>query len=82
MYWQMQSDMYSRMAGGNPGSTPFEFARMPAAKYFNGRIDLPEAADQLKAYIACFGVRAVIADTREVNFESFKQPSMPWELRR
>src|ERR1035437_10098618 len=73
MYWQMQSDMYFRMAGGWTGISPFEFDRMPVAKYFYGGIDLPEAADQLKAYIARFGVQAVIADPKEANFESFKR---------
>lgn len=74
MYWQLQSDMYFRMAGGYTGEfAPFEFARMPVAKYFYGGIDLPEAGDQLKAYIARFGVQAVIADPNEANFESFKR---------
>ncbi len=73
MYWQMQSDMYFRMAGGWTGISPFEFRRMPVVDYFYGGIDLPEAADQLKAYVARFGVRAVIADPKEANFESFKQ---------
>jgi hypothetical protein len=74
MYWQLQSGMYFRMAGGYTGEfAPFEFARMPVANYFYGGIDLPEAGDQLKAYIARFGVRAVIADPKEENFDSFKQ---------
>lgn len=68
MYWQLQSNMYFRMAGGWTGISPFEFDRMPVAKYFYGGIDLPEAADQLKAYIARFGVQAVIADPKEANF--------------
>jgi len=74
MYWQLQSGMYFRMAGGYTGEfAPFEFARMPVANYFYGGIDLPEAGDQLKAYIARFGVQAVIADPKEENFDSFKQ---------
>ncbi len=73
MYWQLQSDMYFRMAGGWTGFSPFEFRRMPVANYFYGSIDLPEADDQLKAYIARFGVQAVVADPKEANFESFKQ---------
>ncbi len=73
MYWQLQSGMYFRMAGGWTGISPFEFNRMPVAKYFYGGIDLPEPADQLKAYIARFGVQAVIADPKEANFESFKR---------
>ncbi len=68
MYWQLQSDMYFRMAGGWTGFAPFEFRRMPAANYFYGGINLAEAGDQLKAYIARFGVRAVIADPKEANF--------------
>ena len=73
MYWQLESDMYFRMAGGWTGIAPFEFARMPVANYFYGGIDLPEAGDQLKAYIARFGVQAIIADPIEANFETFKQ---------
>lgn len=73
MYWQFRSDMYFRLAGGYTGEfAPFEFARMPVANYFYGGIDLPEGGDQLKAYIARFGVRAVIADPKEAHFESFK----------
>ena len=68
MYWQANSDMYFRMAGGWTTTTPFEFVRMPVVKYFYGAIDLPEAADQLKAYIARFGVQAVVADPNETNF--------------
>ena len=73
MYWQLQSGMYFRMAGGYTGEfAPFEFARMPVANYFYGGIDLPEAGDQLKTYIARFGVQAVIADPKEENFDTFK----------
>jgi hypothetical protein len=73
MYWQLQSDMYFRMAGGYTGEfAPFEFTRMPVANYFYGGIDLPEPGEQLKAYLARFGARAVIADPNEENFPSFK----------
>ncbi len=73
MYWQLQSDMYFRMAGGYTGEfAPFEFARMPVANYFYGAVDLPEAGDQLKAYIARFGVQAVVVDPKEAHFESFQ----------
>jgi hypothetical protein len=73
MYWQFRSDMYFRMAGGYTGVPPFEFDRMPVVNYFFGGIDLPEAGDQLKAYIARFGVQAIIADPTEENFDSFKR---------
>ena len=72
MYWQLASDMYFRMAGGWTGYAPFEFTRMPVANYFYGGIDLPESGEQLKAYLARFGARAVIADPNEKNFASFK----------
>ncbi len=73
MYWQMQSDMYFRMAGGYTGEfAPFEFARMPVANYFYGALDLPETGDQLKAYIARFRVQAVVADPKEAHFDSFQ----------
>ena len=73
MYWQLRSDMYFRMAGGWTGIMPFEFLRMPVLNYFYGGIDLPEAADQLKAFIARFGVRAVIADPTDVDFPIWQQ---------
>jgi hypothetical protein len=41
--------------------------------YFSGGIDLPEAGDQLKAYIARFCVRAVVADPKEANFPIWQQ---------
>jgi hypothetical protein len=68
MYWQSRSDMYFKMAGGWTGSAPFEFARMPVMNYFYGGIDLPEAGDQLRAYLAHFEVDAVIADPTDLHF--------------
>lgn len=65
MYWQAQTGMYFRMAGGWTGVTPFEFERMPAINFFYGANDLPEAADQVKAYLARFEVRAILADPRD-----------------
>jgi hypothetical protein len=65
--------MYFRMAGGWTGRSPFEFERMPVVDYFFGAIDLPEASDQLKAYVARFEVQSIIADPDEAHFDSFKQ---------
>ena len=73
MYWQARSDMYFRMAGAWTGVMPFEFQRMPIVNYFYGGIDLPEAGDQLKAYLARFDVDAVVADPAEANFPIFQQ---------
>ena len=75
MYWQSQSDMYFRLAGGYTGEfAPFEFQRMPVVNYFYGGIDLPEAGDQLKSYLARFDVQAIVADPAEANFSIFEQP--------
>lgn len=73
MYWQARSDMYFRMAGAWTGVTPFEFQRMPLVNYFYGGIDLPEAADQLKTYLARFDVQAVVADPTEANFSIWQR---------
>jgi hypothetical protein len=73
MYWQARADMYFRMAAGWTITSPFEFVRMPAVNYLFGEIDLPEVADQLKAYIARFGVRALIANEAEKKFPIWQQ---------
>jgi hypothetical protein len=73
MYWQARTDMFFRMAGGWTITSPFEFVRMPVVNYLCGEIDLPEAADQLKAYIARFDVRAVIADQSVSEFPIWQQ---------
>ncbi|MBF6567617.1 MAG: hypothetical protein IVW54_01925 [Candidatus Binataceae bacterium] len=65
MYWQAATNMYFRMAGGYTGLTPFEFEQMPAVGFLSRQIDLPEAGDQLKAYIARFGVQAVFLDEKD-----------------
>jgi hypothetical protein len=72
MYWQMQSDMYFRMAGGWTGISPFEFNRMPIVSFFYGQTDLPEAGDQLKAYLARFAVTAIVADPSYERFDTFR----------
>jgi hypothetical protein len=72
MYWQMQSDMYFRMAGGWTGFSPFEFRQMPIVSLFSGQTDLPEAGDQLKAYLARFAVTAVVADPSSERFDTLE----------
>lgn len=72
MYWQVVTDMYFRMAGGWTGWSPFEFERMPIVNYLHGAMDLPEAADQLKTYLARFEVRAIIADPGDSHFDSWQ----------
>jgi hypothetical protein len=72
MYWQASSGMYFRMAGGWTGVTPFEFERMPAVNLFYGANDLPEAADQMKAYLAHFEVRTILVDPNDFRFIAWK----------
>jgi len=72
MYWQLQSDMYFRMAGGWTGTSPFEFRRMPIVGFFYGQTDLPEAGDQLKAYLARFDVAAILADPSYERFDTLE----------
>ncbi len=72
MYWQAKSDMYFRMADGWTGIVPFRFARMPIVNFFEGADDLPEPGEQLKTYIAHFGVKAVIVDPADSRFKTFQ----------
>jgi len=72
MYWQAQSDMYFRMAGGWTRNSPFEFVRMPIVDLFYGQTDLPEAGDQLKAYLARFDVTAIVADPSYERFDTLE----------
>jgi hypothetical protein len=72
MYWQARSDMYFRMAGGWTGVVPFQFARMPIVNFFEGADDLPEPVDQLKSYLAHFGVNAIVADPTDGRFKAFQ----------
>jgi hypothetical protein len=72
MYWQAKSDMYFKMAGGWTGVTPFQFARMPVVNFFEGADDLPEPVDQLKTYLARFGVTAIVADPTDPRFAAFQ----------
>ncbi len=62
--WHVLSDGI-RMDGNYRRSSSH---RMPLFNYFYGQIDLPEAGDQLKAYLARFGVTAVVADPSGENF--------------
>jgi len=68
MYWQARSAMSFRMASGYTGPWPPEFEQMPTAQFLYGAIDLPERVDQLKAYVARFGVEAILADEQEPLF--------------
>jgi hypothetical protein len=69
MLWQATAQMSFRMASGYTSVTPFEFDRLPIVSFFVGAIDLPEAVDHLKAFIASKQVSAIVADTSDPGFE-------------
>ena len=67
MTWQLESGWYFRMAGGYVGSPPIEFRRWPVVRTFY-RIDttvLPDADEQLKAFLGAHRADAVLVDNRE-----------------
>ncbi len=65
MYWQALTGLYFRMAGGYTGPWQLVLAPMPVAQYLYAADDLPEAGDQLKAYLARFHVEAIAADEQD-----------------
>jgi hypothetical protein len=72
MLWQSSTDMYFRMAGGWTGPIPFDYGRLPIVDFFMGGYDVPEAGEQLKAFVAHFGVDAVVADARDSRLRFWK----------
>jgi hypothetical protein len=65
--WQVTTDMYFRMAGGYVGyalPVPTEHSRWPIMAGLYGVAGVPEAGDQLKAYLANHDVSAVIVGPR------------------
>jgi hypothetical protein len=68
MLWQAQANMSFRMAEGYTTRKPFAFARLPIVSFFSGSIDLPEAPDHLKAFIASKRVSTIVADPADPNF--------------
>jgi len=61
MLWQAESDMYDRMAGGYvSASTPEAFLAWPITNYFLHGDAIPDAEDQLKAFLSAHDVRTVL----------------------
>ncbi len=60
MLWQAESLMYFRMAGGWLGPEPAEFEHWPIVQAFLSSVLMPEADSQLKAFLAHYGVEAVL----------------------
>ena len=69
MLWQLESGWHFRMAGGYAGNPPLGFRQWPIVRAFYrvGRVELPAAGDQLKAFLAAHGATAVLVDDREAE---------------
>jgi hypothetical protein len=69
MMWQLQSRWYFRMAGGYAGNPPLEFRQWPIVRVFYriGTVALPDAGDQLKAFLATHDAASVLVDNREAG---------------
>ena len=67
MLWQAETAMYFRIAGGWTGLVPPEFDTWPIVDVLNAGACLPDADNQLKAFLANHGVSAVVVCDREKN---------------
>ena len=64
MMWQASTAMYFRMAGGYTGMTPREFQRWPIVSAMETMTAIPDAAEQMRAFMAAHGADAVIVDEK------------------
>jgi hypothetical protein len=67
LLWQAETDMYFRMAGGYTGVMPPEFESWPIVDAIYAGVYLPDADNQLKAFLANHDVSAIIVSDREEN---------------
>jgi hypothetical protein len=65
LLWQAQTDIYFRMAGGYTGVMPPEFESWPIVDAMYAGVYLPDADNQLKAFLANHDVSAVIVSDQE-----------------
>jgi hypothetical protein len=73
MLWQATAQMSFRMASGYTSVTPLQFNRLPIVNYLSGAIDLPEAAEHLKAFIASKHVSMIVAAIDDPNFAMWQK---------
>jgi hypothetical protein len=71
MLWQAEAGMAFRMASGYTTRTPFEFDRLPIVSFFFGAIDLAEADEHLKAFVAEHGISAIVVDLDDPHLNSW-----------
>jgi len=60
MLWQAASDMYFAIVGGWTMPKPREYESWPITTSFSRGTSIPDAGDQLKAFMAAHGATAVI----------------------
>jgi len=68
MQWQLATDMYFRLAGGYIGLSPLappEYARWPILAALYDVAGVPDASDQLKAFLAHEQVAAIIVGPKK-----------------
>lgn len=68
MQWQLATDMYFRLAGGYIGLSPLappEYARWPIMAALYDVAGVPDASDQLKAFLAHEQVAAIIVGPKK-----------------
>jgi len=67
MLWQAETGMYYRMASGYTGITPREFESWPISGAFSTQTLIPDAREQLLAFMAAHDAGAVIVDDRHLE---------------
>ena len=77
MLWQASADMNFRMASGYTSIVPARFKRFPAVKFFLGAIDLPEAGEQVKAFVALHDIGAIAIDDTDPELAAWRRAIDP-----
>ena len=66
MLWQAETKMSFTMAGGYTGITPRESERWPIVGAFSTKTLIPDAAVQLRAFMATHSVDTIVVDDRHL----------------
>jgi len=80
MLWQASADLQFRMASGYTSIVPPGFKRFPAVKFFLGAIDLPEAGEQVKAFVALHDIGAIAIDDADPDLAAWHRAIDPMGL--
>ena len=74
MLWQASTDMYFNLAGGYVGLAPllpYEYTRWPIAVGLYNMAGVPDAGDQMKAFLASHSVGAVVVGDYRYGLTKF-----------